>query len=129
MEFRLLGRSSIQPRVPCQAWDNLSKGGWILQVRIQLAGFRARLCRVAITGEGLYQFGMPPVTLKAHFDGKHIVLDEPFELPQNAQLAVTLLASEMQESERKSWTQMGAEGLARAYGSSEPEYSAADLKK
>ena len=72
---------------------------------------------------------MPPVTLKAHFDGKHIVLDEPFELPQNAQLAVTLLASEMQESERKSWTQMGAEGLARAYGSSEPEYSAADLKK
>lgn len=74
---------------------------------------------------------MPPVTLKAHFDGEQIVLDEPFELPQNAKLAITVLApeTELQESERKSWAQVGAEGLARAYGNSEPEYSAADLKK
>ncbi len=81
--------------------------------------------------EAGYQFGMPTVTLKAHFDGEHIVLDEPFELPQNAKLAITVLApeTELQESERKSWAQVGAEGLARAYGNSEPEYSAADLKK
>lgn len=88
-------------------------------------------CRVATSGAPGYQFGMPPVTLKAHFDGEHIVLDEPFDLPRNAQLAITLLTpeSELQEGERKSWAQVGAEGLARAYGSSEPEYSAADLKK
>ena len=24
---------------------------------------------------------MTPVTLRAHYDGKHIVLDEPFEIP------------------------------------------------
>ncbi len=36
---------------------------------------------------------MPTVALQAHFDGERIVLDEPFDLPANALLMVTLLPS------------------------------------
>lgn len=34
---------------------------------------------------------MPTVTLKAHFDGAQIVLDEPYILPPNSPLIVTVL--------------------------------------
>ena len=34
---------------------------------------------------------MPAVTLKAHYDGKRIILDEPFEIPPNSPLMVTVL--------------------------------------
>ncbi|HLX61587.1 MAG TPA: hypothetical protein VKX17_09930 [Planctomycetota bacterium] len=34
---------------------------------------------------------MSAVTLKAHFDGAHIVLDEPYALPRNSALVVTVL--------------------------------------
>ena len=41
---------------------------------------------------------MPAVTLKAHFDGQRILLDEPFDIPPNTELMVTVLASD--ESDR-----------------------------
>ncbi|HEV7402555.1 MAG TPA: hypothetical protein VGO11_06510 [Chthoniobacteraceae bacterium] len=34
---------------------------------------------------------MPTITLKAHYDGEHIVLDEPSDIPLNAPLLVTLV--------------------------------------
>jgi hypothetical protein len=34
---------------------------------------------------------MPSITLNAHFDGQKITLDEPFEIPSNAKLLVTVL--------------------------------------
>ncbi len=34
---------------------------------------------------------MPTVALQAHYDGEHIVLDEPYDLPPHASLMVTLL--------------------------------------
>ena len=34
---------------------------------------------------------MPSVTLNAHFNGQQIVLDEAFDLPENAKLLVTIL--------------------------------------
>lgn len=73
---------------------------------------------------------MPSVILKAHYDGEHIVLDEPFELPPNAALAVTVLAPSAPEhdSDRAEWAALAAQCLARAYGEDEPEYSLADLK-
>jgi hypothetical protein len=70
---------------------------------------------------------MDAITLKAHFDGQHILLDEPFDLPTNAPLIVTVLPAEL-EAERAAWNQAAAAGLARAYGDEEPEYSVADLK-
>ena len=73
---------------------------------------------------------MPTLILKAHYDGQHIVLDEPFDLPPNAPLAVTVLSSPTPEhdTERAEWAALGAQSLARAYGDDEPEYSLADLK-
>lgn len=74
---------------------------------------------------------MASVTLRAHYDGKHIVLDEPFEIPVNAPLSVTVLAPVSEhdpERERASWAALSAQNLARAYGDDEPEYTVADLK-
>jgi len=75
---------------------------------------------------------MTAVTLRAHYDGEHIVLDEPFEIPANAALAVTVLPAEPpehdRERERASWAAISAWSLARAYGDDEPEYTVADLK-
>jgi hypothetical protein len=68
---------------------------------------------------------MTTAILKAHYDGEHIVLDEPYELPTNASLMVTVLA---QDPERAEWAGLGARAIARAYADNEPEYSTADLK-
>jgi len=70
---------------------------------------------------------MPAITLKAHFDGERILLDEPFNLPPNTPLMVTVLPTAV-DSERVDWTQISAAGLARAYADNEPEYSLADVK-
>jgi hypothetical protein len=71
---------------------------------------------------------MPALTLKTHFDGERIQLDEPFELPVKAPLTVTVLAL-INGTENTAWAQVAAAGLARAYADNEPEYSIADVKK
>ncbi len=69
---------------------------------------------------------MPTITLQAHYDGEHILLDEPFDLPNGSQLMVTVLPPAT-DSERADWLQMANQSLARAYGDDEPEYSVADV--
>jgi len=71
---------------------------------------------------------MPTVTLKAHYDGERILLDEPFELPPNASLMVTVLLA-AEDSESAQWGRAAAVELARAYSDDEPEYSIADVKR
>jgi hypothetical protein len=71
---------------------------------------------------------MPAVTLKAHFNGKQIVLDEPFDLPPDSQLMVTVMPK-ADSNEDAQWHCLAAAGLARAYGENEPEYSAADVQR
>ncbi len=72
---------------------------------------------------------MASVILKAHYDGEHIMLDEPFDLPPNAPLAVTVLSPVAPDGDlgRAEWVALGVQSLARAYGDAEPEYSVADL--
>jgi hypothetical protein len=70
---------------------------------------------------------MPSISLKAHYDGNTIHLDEPFDLPEGAQLIVTVLEPAQQEIKRAGWAELSARGLARAYGDSEPEYSITDV--
>ena len=60
-------------------------------------------------------------TLRAHFDGNQILLDEPFELEPNTELLITILPKASDE-EREDWTRLSLESLARAYGDEEPEY-------
>lgn len=64
---------------------------------------------------------MQIVNLQAHFDGERILLDEPYELPQNAKLVVSVI--EMEKGDREDWTLFSLANLERAYGSDEPEYS------
>ena len=70
---------------------------------------------------------MPTVALKAHFNGNHIVLDEPFDLPPNSPLIVTLLPEP--DTERADWEALAVESFARAYGPDEPDYSLNDIKR
>ena len=71
---------------------------------------------------------MPAISLRAHFDGTAIQLDEPYDLPRDAQLLVTVIPPNPLEAERAEWAAMSAEGLARAYSDNEPEYSMADIQ-
>ena len=61
-------------------------------------------------------------TLRAHFDGKQILLDEPVELEPDTQLMVTVLPKP-ENGELSEWTRLSLESLARAYDDDEPEYS------
>lgn len=67
---------------------------------------------------------MPPMTLKAHFDGQALQLDEPAELPRDVPLSVTVFSpvaseadaeteplSEARRAEIEAWIQ-NAETLA-----------------
>jgi len=46
---------------------------------------------------------MPTIALQAHYDGEHIVLDEPYDLPANANLMVTLLPSASDADSEDAW--------------------------
>ena len=71
---------------------------------------------------------MPSITLQAHYDGQTIQLDEPYELPPNARLLVTVVAP-TPDAEREGWGRLGGEGLARAYTDSEPDYGPEDVRR
>ena len=71
---------------------------------------------------------MESITLRAHFDGKQILLDEPFPLQPNTKLIVTVIPDPLDE-ERDDWGRLALQNLARAYGPDEPEYSLDDIKE
>ncbi len=71
---------------------------------------------------------MPTVSLRAHYDGERIQLDEPFDLPSDVPLLVTVLVPEP-DKEREAWIATGRQALARAYGDAEPEYALADIRR
>ena len=71
---------------------------------------------------------MPAVTLKAHYDGERILLDEPFEIPPNSPLMVTVLSAR-EAVVGDDWILAARRALAGAYGAHEPEYTAADLRR
>ena len=72
---------------------------------------------------------MRPVVLRAHYDGEKICLDEPFALQADAKLLVTIIPGDSIEDERQAWLAASQEGLARAYGEDEPDYSDAMLRE
>jgi hypothetical protein len=66
-------------------------------------------------------------SIRAHFDGQRILLDEPFEIEPNAQLLITVLPTT--DADRDSWLQVSAERLAAAFGEDEPEYSLSSVQE
>lgn len=69
---------------------------------------------------------MPTVTLKAHLDGRRILLDEPFEIPANSPLLVTVLAATSALLDGDALL-LAKQALSRAYGEDEPEYAQKDI--
>jgi hypothetical protein len=65
---------------------------------------------------------MNAVTLKAHYDGERIRLDEPFELAPDTKLLV-LVVPDSAEAFREDWFALSRPALARACGDDEPDYS------
>ena len=43
---------------------------------------------------------MPLVTLRAHFNGEHIILDEPFALTPDMELIITVLSQQASDENR-----------------------------
>ena len=73
---------------------------------------------------------MQSISLKAHFDGKQIVLDEPFQLSPDAPLVMTVLTKPVAAAaDHAEWSDLAGRALARAYADAEPEYTAADIKQ
>jgi len=65
--------------------------------------------------------------LRAHFDGEHILLDDPVELLPNTRLLVTVIREA--EVEQDAWWQFSCIGLSGAYGENEPEYPLTAIKE
>ena len=72
---------------------------------------------------------MPLRTIRAHFDGEHIRLDEPCRLEPDAPLLVIILPQQHEESEQEDWGRLSQQTLANAYGAEEPEYSLGAIKE
>lgn len=51
---------------------------------------------------------MKTVTLSAHFDGGEIKLDEPYEIPADARLLVTVLPGPAEDAEWAKWAARSA---------------------
>ena len=71
---------------------------------------------------------MANLSLKAHYDGERIQFDEPFDLPPDTPLLVTVLRPEAGD-DRADWTAAGQQALERAFGDDEPEYTIDDIKR
>jgi len=71
---------------------------------------------------------MNPLSIPAHFDGERILLDAPVTLAPNTKLLVVVVPDDEQE-EREFFLQLSQQGLARAYGDDEPEYTDDMLKE
>jgi hypothetical protein len=58
---------------------------------------------------------MATVTLQAHYDGRHIVLDEPYDLPANAPLMVTVLPGSSDTDSEETWLRAASSSDAFAF--------------
>ncbi len=74
---------------------------------------------------------MNALTLRAHFDGKHICLDEPCDLPLDTELLITVVpqSEAALQAEREEWARFSMQNLERAYGDDEPEYPRSMVKR
>ncbi len=70
---------------------------------------------------------MEIITLQAHFDGKQILLDEPYQLAPNTKLVISVI--QIHDAEQADLTRFSLANLERAYGDDEPEYSSDLIKE
>ena len=70
---------------------------------------------------------MPLFSVPAHFDGKHVQLDEDVQLKPQSKLIVTVL--EPDDSERRDFLRLSQTSLATSYDDDEVEYTIDDIVK
>ena len=70
---------------------------------------------------------MSTISIPAHFDGEHNLLDEPVELEPNTKLLVTILPKHGEDHE--AWLRLSRQRLEDAYGEDEEEYTLDSLKE
>jgi hypothetical protein len=78
-----------------------------------------------INGEFIMSFK----TVRAHFDGTYIRLDEPCQLEPDTLLLVTVLQGPPQNVEHEDWLRIAQSALETAYSSDEPTYSLDMIKE
>jgi hypothetical protein len=66
---------------------------------------------------------MSVITLKAHFDGKQVCLDEPADFAPNTPMLVTVAQPDANEVDRAEWFALAKKSFAQAYSDDEPDYS------
>ena len=66
---------------------------------------------------------MSVVTLKGHYDGKHVCLDEPGDLAPNTPVFVVVPQPDADDKERAEWFAFSKAAFAKAYSDDEPDYS------
>jgi hypothetical protein len=64
---------------------------------------------------------MPIIAIAAHIDGKQIVLDEPYDLPINASLLVTVLPRTDGDETESAWLKSASSSDAFAFLADEAE--------
>jgi hypothetical protein len=70
---------------------------------------------------------MNTMSVSAHFDGKHILLDQELDLEPDTKLIVTILPTD--DEERNAWMNLSGKKLENAYGLNEMEYSLDFIKE
>ena len=66
---------------------------------------------------------MPMVALRAHYDGERIILDEPYELPANSSLMVTVLPVSPDGDSESTWLRAAMSSDAFAFHPAEDIYA------
>ena len=67
------------------------------------------------------------VSVAAHGDGRHILLEEPVGLELGSKLSVIILPKG--DAERRSWLRLSEQRLEDAYGEDEDEYQLDSIKE
>ena len=70
---------------------------------------------------------METIALRAHFDGKQILLNDPYELQPNTNLLVLVIP--LPDAEQRAWLTLSAQVLNAAYGADEPYYPTTLIKE
>ncbi|MCP4169115.1 MAG: hypothetical protein GY759_24940 [Chloroflexi bacterium] len=62
-------------------------------------------------------------TLRGHFDGQHICLDEPYDMEADTPVTITILSRVAVAEDDDFWSLLAHVSLERAYSEHEPEYN------
>ena len=68
-------------------------------------------------------------TIRAHYDGEQIRLDEPCQLTRDDKLLIVVVPRQPSDRESEDWMILSRQGLEAAYGEQEPEYSLNSIKE